>query len=760
MPELPEVETVARDLRPLITGADDRRRARRSWARTLREHRRRRRSPTASPAGRIEARRAARRSSSSSSCRRRRFLTIHLKMTGQLFVVPAGRPRGSVRPARARARGRPRDPVPRHPQVRPGRAVRCADDDDPFAAIGPEPLADAFTRRARSGAGSAAARAASSRSSSTSRSSPASATSTPTRRSGRPASTRCGRPGRSGRPTSAACGCEIRADPRRGRRSGAARRSTTTPRPTATARCRSTSHVYQRTGEPCPRCGRPIRRIVVGGRATHFCSWCQRLPAADRAGAAAILRTMSRAASRRGPALDASCRAGRGASGRRRRRRAGAAAQRPRDAGRADAAERPRPGAAAARASVGRLTRCRSFGSSGVRREVGTFVILDDITAAIALGDRIGLVGPNGAGKTTLLRIAAGRDEPDGGDGPAQARADARPARPGVALRRGVHGRAGPAGGGPPRRRAPRGDGRASSRALEHAGRVDGAGLRRPPAPSSRSSAATRSTSGSTRRCPASGFTRDEWAQPPTALSGGEQTRAALARLVIADPDLLLLDEPTNHLDIGALEWLEEHLRRRARLAPRRLPRPGVPRRDRDPDLGAPRPAADRVPRRLQRLPPPARGARRAGGQGRRHARPSQIAREKELVQRYRSATASSARCTSTRRASSGSRPSGSRRRRRRGSCGCPAGALAGGGAVALRRDRRPGRGARRRLPARARRRRPPTARRRRAAARRDGAVPRRASAATGSGSSGRTAPARRRSCGRSPATCRRSTAR
>jgi hypothetical protein len=37
--------------------------------------------------------------------------------------------------------------------------------------------------------------------------------------------------------------------------------------------------VYQRAGEPCDRCGRPIRRIVVGGRATHFCSWCQRLPA-------------------------------------------------------------------------------------------------------------------------------------------------------------------------------------------------------------------------------------------------------------------------------------------------------------------------------------------------------------------------------------------------------------------------------------------------------------------------------------------------
>ena len=53
--------------------------------------------------------------------------------------------------------------------------------------------------------------------------------------------------------------------------------------------------VYQRTGEPCPRCGRPIRRIVIGARATHFCSWCQRLPLADRralqrSGGIAILR--------------------------------------------------------------------------------------------------------------------------------------------------------------------------------------------------------------------------------------------------------------------------------------------------------------------------------------------------------------------------------------------------------------------------------------------------------------------------------------
>ena len=95
------------------------------------------------------------------------------------------------------------------------------------------------------------------------------------------------------------------------------------------------------------------------------------------------------------------------------------------------------------------------------------------------------------------------------------------------------------------------------------------------------------------------GFARDEWLRPPTALSGGQQTRAALARLVIANPDLLMLDEPTNHLDIGAIEWLEEHLRRRSGRAPRRLARPGVPGRDGVPHLGAAGPAPDGVPGRL-----------------------------------------------------------------------------------------------------------------------------------------------------------------
>jgi ATP-binding cassette subfamily F protein 3 len=56
------------------------------------------------------------------------------------------------------------------------------------------------------------------------------------------------------------------------------------------------------------------------------------------------------------------------------------------------------------------------------------------------------------------------------------------------------------------------------------------------------------------------GFTADEYQAPLVRLSGGERTRALLARLLLSEPDLLILDEPTNHLDIEAVEWLEGYL--------------------------------------------------------------------------------------------------------------------------------------------------------------------------------------------------------
>src|SRR3954451_9777616 len=196
-----------------------------------------------------------------------------------------------------------------------------------------------------------------------------------------------------------------------------------------------------------------------------------------------------------------------------------------------------------------------------VGREFGPFVILDDISAAIAVDDRIGLVGPNGAGKTTLLRLAAGRDEPDGGtvhrkrgltigllaqeshfDAAFMAAPDLR-----AAVRHGAADLETMADELAGLER----DGRVEDPRyadLQHQFEILGG--------YTLDQRVDEALSGL-------GFARDEWAKPPTALSGGEQTRATLARLVIAQPDLLLLDEPTNHLDIGAIEWLEEHLRRR-----------------------------------------------------------------------------------------------------------------------------------------------------------------------------------------------------
>jgi ATP-binding cassette subfamily F protein 3 len=199
---------------------------------------------------------------------------------------------------------------------------------------------------------------------------------------------------------------------------------------------------------------------------------------------------------------------------------------------------------------------------TGVTREVGTFVILDSIDASIALGDRIGLVGPNGAGKTTLLRLAAGRDEPDLGEVHRK-----RGLTIGLLAQEAHFDEAFMAS--PNLRQAVRTGAAHLDRmaerlaAFERAGRVTESGYAELQHEYEILGGYTLDQRVDTALS-GLGFARDEWGKPPSALSGGEQTRASLARLVIADPDLLLLDEPTNHLDLDALEWLEEHLRRRS----------------------------------------------------------------------------------------------------------------------------------------------------------------------------------------------------
>jgi len=132
--------------------------------------------------------------------------------------------------------------------------------------------------------------------------------------------------------------------------------------------------------------------------------------------------------------------------------------------------------------------------------------------------DRLALIGRNGAGKTTLLKCLAGIIETDEGK---------RIIVPGtqvVLLEQ-----------------DPRMDGHATLEEWVLAG-TD--------APEAHEAAAIADQLGI------------DLSRPTATASGGERRRAAIARALAQDPDVLLLDEPTNHLDLGAIEWLEEWLKR------------------------------------------------------------------------------------------------------------------------------------------------------------------------------------------------------
>ncbi len=269
MPELPEVETVARDLRGLVVGALITG-VRVSWLRTLRSQ-----DPAAFAAG-VVGRTIV------GTSRRAKLvvldlddssaITIHLKMTGQLFVVPATTPLDTyVRAVLEFADGRElrfrdirkfgriglarRDGAGifrRRIRARKGRLKPLLLDQAFVAGIGniyaDEALWEARLHPLRS------------------------------------ASTL--RPADEGRLYRAIRRLLAEAVERR----GSSIDDYTAPEGDGSMQERLL--VYQRAGEPCPRCARPIRRIIVGGRATHFCSWCQRLSPLDRAGAATILRGM------------------------------------------------------------------------------------------------------------------------------------------------------------------------------------------------------------------------------------------------------------------------------------------------------------------------------------------------------------------------------------------------------------------------------------------------------------------------------------
>ncbi|MCL4290519.1 MAG: ATP-binding cassette domain-containing protein [Thermoleophilia bacterium] len=198
--------------------------------------------------------------------------------------------------------------------------------------------------------------------------------------------------------------------------------------------------------------------------------------------------------------------------------------------------------------------------ASSLRKEIGGSLLFDGASFKLERRDRLALSGPNGAGKTTLLRILAGQTERHGGElafekGARVALHDQRPplgrsltlreyvlsgatdlvaleqelSRLEAAMVAGDHGPA------TLERYA-----RAQAR-LEHAG---GWAWRE------RATGVVRGL----------GFADPDLDRALETFSGGELTRASLARTLTGDPDVLLLDEPTNHLDVASLEWLEREL--------------------------------------------------------------------------------------------------------------------------------------------------------------------------------------------------------
>ena len=162
--------------------------------------------------------------------------------------------------------------------------------------------------------------------------------------------------------------------------------------------------------------------------------------------------------------------------------------------------------------------------TSGVTKSLGGRRLVSDLDLVITPGTRVGLIGPNGSGKTTLLNVLAGMVPPDAGE--IERADDLRIVRfeqervgldPAQSLRRAL---------------APEGDAVMWQGRSVHVAAWAKRFLFRP----------------------------EQLEVPVGHLSGGEQARILIARLMREPADLLILDEPTNDLDIPTLEVLEESL--------------------------------------------------------------------------------------------------------------------------------------------------------------------------------------------------------
>lgn len=187
-------------------------------------------------------------------------------------------------------------------------------------------------------------------------------------------------------------------------------------------------------------------------------------------------------------------------------------------------------------------------------------ILFDPFSAQLARGDRIALIGDNGVGKSTLLKIIAGLESPS--QGAVRLIGDVRTAYLAQASRLQAEGTVRQAMERPfDRLRAME----AELRQLEHAiagGADDAKTIHRYDhlLHEFERSGGYEIDARIRGALIGVGFSPDQFDTPVNVLSGGEEARAALARILLEAPDLLMLDEPTNHLDFAALDWLEETL--------------------------------------------------------------------------------------------------------------------------------------------------------------------------------------------------------
>ncbi len=200
-----------------------------------------------------------------------------------------------------------------------------------------------------------------------------------------------------------------------------------------------------------------------------------------------------------------------------------------------------------------------------ISKAYGPLQVLRDVTVEVRRGEKVGLVGGNGSGKTTIFRIARGEIEADTGD---------------VTMRRGLTIAYMPQAVQTTSTRTLRSyvlEARSAVSRLEeeirdleraiHTAPGDEKLLRRLGETQQAFDAQGGYRVGAD--CDAIlaglGFGPEQHDLPVERMSGGERTKAALARVLLEDAELLLLDEPTNHLDIWAATWLEGFLTRSSR---------------------------------------------------------------------------------------------------------------------------------------------------------------------------------------------------